>query len=222
MSNPARFLLSLLTHNFGWKLASLAIAFAIWILVASEPELSTFATARIEFKNLPKNLELSTEPVTSILLELRGPSGELSGLGDGTRRPAVVLDMSGMTPGEHTVAISTANVNIPRAVRIMRATPSEVRFDFDRPLEKTVPVHVRFAGEGKNGYSVTSLSVDPPDLRIIGPAHRVSAVRAVVTDPVDVSTATGFMKVAVNAYVQDPFVRFESSPQVTVSFSMRK
>jgi hypothetical protein len=30
----------LLTHNLGWKLLSLAIAVAIWIAVAREPELA--------------------------------------------------------------------------------------------------------------------------------------------------------------------------------------
>ena len=41
-------------HNFGWKLLSLGIAVVIWAVVASEPELSTFATAPVEYKNLPE------------------------------------------------------------------------------------------------------------------------------------------------------------------------
>src|SRR5215469_13031556 len=110
MKRTLKWMLRLVTHNWSWKLLSLAIATAIWILVASEPELSTFATARIEFKNLPPNLELDSTPDTSILLELRGPSGELGGLGDGTRHPAVILDMTGMTAGEHTFAVGPANV----------------------------------------------------------------------------------------------------------------
>ena len=149
----------LVTHNWAWKLLSLVIAMAIWMLVASEPELSTFATARIEFKNLPGNLELASTPDTTILLELRGPSGELGGLGDGSRHPAVILDMTGMTAGEHTFPIGSGNVNVPRAVKIVRATPSQVRFDFDRPMVRQVPVTVRFAGEGRNGYHVTALAI---------------------------------------------------------------
>ena len=62
--------------------ASLAIAVTIWASVASEPELATFATVRLEYRNLPEDLEIASHPVTSITLELRGPSGELRGLGE--------------------------------------------------------------------------------------------------------------------------------------------
>jgi hypothetical protein len=215
-------LVRLITNNWTWKLLSLLIAVVIWMLVASEPELSTFATARIEFKNLPDNLELASTPDTYILLELRGPSGELGGLGDGSRHPAVILDMRGVTPGEHTFAIGPGNVNVPRSVHIVRATPSQVRFDFDRPAIRAVRVAPRFSNEGRNGYQLVSWSVDPPELEIIGPRKRVAAVQSILTDPLDVSSATGFLKVRVNAYVLDPFVRFQSASQVTVSLTMRK
>lgn len=215
--------LRLIFNNWGWKLLSLAIAVIVWTLVASEPELSTFATAHIQFKNLSSNLELASTPETSILLELRGPSGVLGSLGEGGgKSPAVILDMAGITPGEHTFAIGPGNVSLPRGARIVRATPSQVRFDFDRPLTRDVPVSVRFTGEGHNGYHVASFGVDPPKLEIVGPRKRVQAVTSVLTDPIDISSATGFVKVQVNAYVLDPFVRFDSTPQAIVSFTMRK
>src|SRR5260221_10528075 len=89
-----------LFDNVLWKLVALAIAVVIWWLVASEPELSTFARVRLEYKNLPDDLEISSEPVGSIALELRGPSGELRGVGNGGIQPAVILDMAGVLPGE--------------------------------------------------------------------------------------------------------------------------
>jgi hypothetical protein len=222
MTNPATWALHLVTHNVGWKLLSLVIAMAIWMLVASEPELSTFATARIEFRNLPDNLELSSEPITSVLLELRGPADRLGGLGDGSQHPAVFLDMSGVAAGERTFAIGPDNVRLPRGVRVVRVTPSEVRFKFEQPLTHRVPVRVRFANEGRNGYHVTGLTVQPAGLEIAGPQSRVERVHAVETDPVDVGLATGATEVRVNAYVDDPFVSFQSSSQVTVSFTMTK
>ena len=71
-----------ITENLGWKLLALAIAVVLWVLVASEPELSTFVTVPLAYKNLPDDLEISAEPVNSISLELRGPSGELRSLGE--------------------------------------------------------------------------------------------------------------------------------------------
>jgi YbbR domain-containing protein len=210
-------------HNFWWKVLALGIAIVLWALVANEPELSTFATVRVEYKNLPEDLEISSmEPVGTVTLELRGPSGELRGLGDGGIRPDVVLDMSGVTPGQRTFTISSRNVHLSRGVVLVRAIPSEERVTFERHLTRTVPVKARFTGVGVNGYVVARDEVEPKELSIAGPASRVEAIKEVTTDPVDVSNAVGSSEYHVNAFVSDPYVRFQSSPQVTVAVTMKK
>ena len=141
--------LRLVFHNFWWKLLALVSAVVLWALVASEPELSEFATVRLEYRNLPDDLEISSNPVTSVSLELRGPSGELRGVGDSIR-PAVVLDMSDVQPGERTFTIGQGNVQLARGVRLVRSIPSEVRFLFERRLVRFVPVLVRIAGQAPN------------------------------------------------------------------------
>jgi hypothetical protein len=214
------------TDNFLWKLLALAIAVAIWMLVASEPELSTFATVRLEFKNLPDDLEISSEPVSTVSLELRGPSGELRSVAEpyglGSVRPAVVLDMSGVQPGERTFPIGDGNVRLARGVHLVRAIPPDVHFQFERRAVRTVAVVPRFRGEGTGGYTVAQVSVEPKQIEIVGPASRVARASEAVTDPVDVSGVVGSQEFRVNAYVQDPFVRLEGSPLVTVTVMMKK
>lgn len=216
-----------ITDNFVWKVLALAIAVAIWMLVASEPELSTFATVRLEFKNLPDDLEISSEPVSTVSLELRGPSGELHGLsgepsGTGGVRPAVILDMAGVQPGERTFPIGNGSVRLARGVHLVRAIPSEVRFTFERRTARMVAVTPRFHGEGSNGYEVAQVDVEPKQVQVVGPASHVARVEQAVTDAVDVSNVVGSKEFRVNAYVEDPFVRLEGSPQVTVSVVMKK
>ena len=213
---------ALLFENFGWKVLSLAAAVTLWWLVASEPELAGFATVRLEYKNLPDDLEISSEPVGSVTLELQGPSGVLRGVGDGGLQPAVVLDMSGVQPGERTFAISRGNVQLARGVRLVRSIPSEVHFAFDHRASHEVPVSARLTGAGKNGYVVAKCVVTPATMRLVGPAGRLARIHSLVTDPVDVSTVFGAREFRVNAFIDDPYVRFENSPQVTVSVTMRK
>jgi len=223
MTRVLKWVRALLLENFAWKLISLAIAVVIWALVASEPELTTLATVRVEYKNLPDDLEISSATVDAIRLELRGPSGELRSVGEtGGSHPAVILDMSSIQPGEHTFSIGSGNIKLPRGVQLVRAIPAEVRFDFERRLVRSVPVVVRFSGEGQNGYVVASKTVDPEELRIVGPASRVARANAAVTDPVDVSSVVGTSEFRVNAFIEDPYVRFESSPQVRVTVTMKK
>jgi YbbR domain-containing protein len=214
-------LVRLLFENFGWKVLSLGIAFAIWVLVASEPELSTFQTVRLEYKNLPEDLEIGSDPVESVVLELRGPSGALRGLGDGIR-PSVIVDMSAVQPGQHTFPIGPGNVKVARRIRVVRAIPSEVRMSFEPRATRDVDVQVQFTGERRNGYEVAHYTVNPPRLRIVGPASRVARVKAAVTDPLDVGSAVGPSEFRVNAFLDDPYVRFQTSPQVVVTVTMKK
>jgi len=217
-----KWLRGLVVENVGWKLLSLLIAVILWAVVASEPELATFATVQLQYKNLPEDLEISSEPVGSISLELRGPSGELRNLGEGGLRPSVVLDMHDVGPGQRTFAIGDGSVKLARGVYLVRAIPSMVRFDFERRREREVPVTPRFSGEGQNGYVVANWRIEPDKLEIAGPASRVARISAVSTDPVDVSGVVGSSEARVNAYVSDPYVRFTGSPQVTVSVTMKK
>jgi YbbR domain-containing protein len=216
-----RWTLQLVFHNLGWKLLALAIAMVLWALVASEPELSEYATVRLQHRNLPDDLEISSDPVNSVSLELRGPSGELRGVGDGIQ-PAVILDMSDVQPGERTFTIGAGNVKLARRVRLVRSIPSEVRFIFERRMVRSVPVVVRTSGQGQNGYTVAHQSVAPDRLEIAGPGSRVARIAAAVTDPVDLSSVVGTSTFRVNAFVDDSFVRFQTSPQVVVTVTMKK
>lgn len=217
-----RGMVDLLTKNVGWKLLSLLVAAILWALVASEPEISTFTTVQLEYKNLPEDLEIASEPVARVSLELRGSAAVLSALNENGNRPAVLLDMSSVLPGERTFTINDDSVKLTRGVTLVRAQPSQVRFTFERRLTRRIPVVVRFAGSGASGYLVASETVDPAELTVVGPASHVARISGVSTDPIDVSGVVGTSQFRVNAYVDDPYVRFQSAPQVAVTVTMRK
>lgn len=217
MIRAVKWVYGLLTRNFGWKVLSLAIAVAIWGMVASEPEMGTLMPVQLGYKDLPAALEISSEPVSTVQLEVRGPSVLLR-----EAHPTVILDMSSARPGLHTFPISNGAVNLPRGVRLMRAIPAEVRFEFEPRESREVPVEARFSGEGAGGYEVAHYDVSPSRVEIVGPSRRVSRVERAETDPVDVSAAVGTYRFRVNAFVNDPYVRFAQPTQVTVTVTMRK
>jgi hypothetical protein len=197
------------------------VAVVLWALVASEPQLSTFETVQVEYKNLPPDLEIGSEPSNTVSLELRGPSGELHALGEAPLRPSVILDMSNVAPGERTFPVSGA-VRLARGVHLVRAIPPEVRFSFERRAERDVPVRVRFTGEGQHGYSVASTRAYPDRLKIEGPASRVARIISAITDAIDVSQVVGTSSFRVYVSLEDPYVRIENSPQVEVTVTMKK
>jgi hypothetical protein len=206
---------AILVHNLGWKLLSLVSAVVIWALVASEPELATFTTVRLEYNHLPEDLEISSEPVSTVVLELKGPSGELRGTGEGMK-PAVVLDVSGEGAGMHTFTIGDGNVRLARGVRLVRAIPAEVRLQLETRGQRMVPVYVRWTGSPAAEYKVI-----PPSIGIEGPRSRVDRVAAVVTDPIDLSSVNGPARIKANVAVDDPYIRFQRPPQVIVEIEKR-
>lgn len=212
-------LVGLVTRNAGWKLLSLAIAVVMWGVVANEPELSTFATVGVEYRNLPEDLEISSDPVSTVKLELRGPSGQLRAGGD-SASPEVILDMLTVQPGERTFAIGDGNVKPPRGVHLVRAIPSVVRFHFEQRADRTVKVTPRF--RERAGFEVVDFTVAPDSVGIAGPASHIAKVDTVLTDPVDVPAQSGSFDYPVNTYVDDPYVRFAGVSKVTVTVTVRK
>jgi YbbR domain-containing protein len=209
-----------LTRNVGWKLLSLGAAVALWISVASEPELATTHSVSVEYKGVPDDLEISSSFVDSVSLEMRGPAGRLRDLGGA--RPAVVLDFSSVhQAGERTFTLDARNVNLPRGIQLVRVIPAQLRVAFERRLVRDVPVEVRLSAPHQ-GYQVASSEAIPPRLGIIGPQSAVNRTHSVVTDPVDISGVVGSEQYRVNTYLAEKLVRFQSASHVIVRVAVKK
>ena len=125
-----------ISHDFLWKLGSLAVATVLWYAIVGEPQLITIQSVPVYYMNVPPDLELNPDAPANVRLQLRGPSGEL-GRQDlsGVR---VLLNLSGVdSPGERMIALSNTNVNLPEGVSLERAEPAHIRVRLDRTTEQT-------------------------------------------------------------------------------------
>jgi len=211
-----------LTYNVGWKLLSLAAAIVLWFSVASEPEVSAFISVRVEYKNLPSLLEISSDVVESVLLEVHGSSEELRGLPEGRRRFAVVLDLSDTESGARTFTIDRTEVRLPRGIQFVHSIPAQIRMSFEPGATRSVPVEIRYAGTLPQDLHVVEATAEPSVLAIVGPASRVAQVAAVQTDPLKLKPEPGINAYRLDAFVNDSRVRFQDSPQVTVKVKVEK
>jgi YbbR domain-containing protein len=205
----------ILLENIWWKLASLAVAIALWATLILEPDVVTSASVSVFFRNLPRDLEFATQAPDHLVLEVRGPAGKLGP--DSLRDIAVQVDLSNVrSAGEQTFTIDRSNITLPFGVTLVRAVPSQLRMRFDKQLTKQIPVRVRYQSNPPVGWHVYRESVTPETLRIIGPATRVDQIEYAETDPVDIQWQPGEKTIRVHVFAGDPQVRFESSPMVTV------
>ena len=212
----------MLTENLGWKLVSLAIAAALWWVLAGESQIALSVPASVQYRNVPPDLELDTDTIDRLFLKVRGPATRITP--NALSQTALVLDLGDAEgPGEQSFNITASNLTLPVGVSLIRVIPSQVRVRLEKRITKTVPVEVRFAGPPPRGYRVASHKVTPGSLRLVGPESRLQAVTSVQTDPVDLSSKLGDTEFRVNAALPDGHVRFENdAPTVAVSVSIQK
>lgn len=210
-----------LTRNFGWKIFSLFLAILMWFALAQEPEIATALSAPVQYKSMPDDLDISSDAVERVHLEVRGPSNRLSGRN--LEDAVVLLDLSGVhAPGERTFTVTQWNTRLPMGVAFYRAVPSQIRLHFERLITRDVPVQPRYAGPPPDGYRIASYSVQPSRLRVTGPESHIQRIESVQTDPIDLSGVVSQSEQRVHAYVSDPQVRLQSSPQVKYHVRLEK
>jgi hypothetical protein len=211
----------LLRENIGWKLLSLAVAALLWYAVVGEPRYVASVSAPLEFSNVPRDLEISSEKPDTISLELEGPAGQLEQ--QDLAGVIMVLDLGSIVkPCEQAFTLGAGSARLPSGVRLIRAVPSQIRLRFEERLAREVPVRVHFTGTGSDAREGRARSVAPSKLRIVGPESRVREVEYAETDAIDLTGVTGEKEFRVGAFVADPQVRFEAASQVKVKVGPAK
>ena len=218
--------MSLLTENFWWKLLSLVAACAVWYSMANQPDSATILSAPVQFRNYPKDLEISSAIVESINIEARGPANRLRDLRDA--RLSAAIDFSSVkAPGERTFTLTEREVKLPRGVQLVRTIPAQLRFTFERTARKPLKIDVPFSGALPTGYTVAKVEIFPPALEIAGPESSVISAKNAVSDPFDlgqvqVDGSGGEAQQHLAVFNEEPEVRFVTSPQITVKVRVQK
>lgn len=204
-----------LFEDLPWKVASLAIAFSLWLAFSGSQELTTVMSTPIQYRNISQNLDLSSEMVETVHLHLRGPSSQLSRI-----KPEgvpLVIDLSQVkSPGERTYSLDSAAISLPAGVHLERAVPSQVRLRFELRASREVPVEVRTANLPA-GWRIFSLESTPDHLTVVGPESRVNRLARVTTDAIDLSQPTETpWETTVTVFAGDPQIGFGGAPSVRV------
>lgn len=213
-------MIHLITDNLWWKLFALVAAFAVWLNVASEPELATIVSVPVEYNNYPKDLEISSNIVESIDVEARGPSDQLRSLRDA--HIAAVIDFASVKdPGQRTFTVTPAELKLPRGIQLVRAIPAQLRFRFERKITRAVPISVAWSGKLPPGLAVGTVEIEPPDLTIAGPESHVLDSKKLLADPFDLTGISGDTQRKLAVYSPEPEVRILGAPQVTVKIRVQ-
>jgi YbbR domain-containing protein len=210
-----------LTRNLGWKIFALLVSLMLWFSYARDPEVGAFVSVPVEYRSMPEDLEIGSDLVGAVSIDLRGPSEKVANFS--AAKSAVVLDFSGIhKPGEQTFQIDERDITLPSGMRLERAIPAQIRLQFERRTEQDVPVEVRFSGVLPGGYRLSHYECVPEELRLVGPESHVRKIEHAVTDPIDLTSLAASATVHVNAFVGDPHVRFDKPMKVAVRLDIEE
>jgi YbbR domain-containing protein len=207
-------------HNLGLKLVSLALAVGLWLAVARDPIAEVPVDVPVEFRNMPENLEISSENVPQAQIRVRGPERTIHRL-----QPSdvhVEIDLNHAGPGERTFDLSGRNIRAPYDLEVVQVVPGQLHLAFDTRLTRQVQIHPRVVGTFAGGYRLERIVTEPPTITISGPQKRVEAVEAAITDPIDVSGTIEHGTFVTHAYVPDPLVQVVRPVPIRVTVIMRK
>jgi YbbR domain-containing protein len=206
-------------HNLGLKLTSLLLATGLWLAISSSPQSEVALNVAIIFRNMPADLEISSENIPAVQIRVRGPERIVRRL-----QPADVraeIDLSGMKAGEHTFDLTKA-IGVPDRLELAQVVPSEVHVSFDTRATRRVPVRPRVTGTPAPGYAIARVDPDPNQVEIIGPSKEIESVDSAITDPVDVTGVLDQITVVRPAYVSDPLIQVTDPNPVRITVTMQK
>lgn len=211
----------MLSQNLGWKLLSLLLAFALWAFVGRDAETATSVAARVQYKNLANDLDISSGMPEEVTLELQGPSRRLQQ--ENLAAVSVILNFAHVQgSGERTFNITASNANLPLGVAFSRAIPAQVRLRFDHILTRDVPVEPRYSGTPPAGYELLRGELHPPTLRVSGPETHVAAVTTLQTDPIDLTGIVGERSGQIHVWTGDPQVQPATQSSITYTVIVQK
>jgi YbbR domain-containing protein len=212
--------LAFVTDNLALKLVSLVLAALLWFIIAGEKSSERALSVPLEFQNVPKDLELTSEPASTVDVRVRASPGVIERLTPGD--VAVQVDLSGAREGERIVHLTGQDIRLPFGVRVVKITPATLSLTFDRTLQKVVPIRPRLVGRPAAGYEVTEVTSEPREVQVLGPRGRLQWLESAFTEPLPLEGERADVSEQVNVGLEDPVLRILGNPRVRVSARIRE
>jgi YbbR domain-containing protein len=208
-----------MTSNLGLKAVSLALAGLLWFAIAGEKTSEMGISVPVELQNVPRDLELTGDTVNNVEVRLRASPGIIQRLGPG--EVSARLDLKGASEGERIIHLTNDTIRVPFGIQVVQISPSMITLNFERTLQKQVPVRPRMVGRPAQGFEVAEIVSEPAEVRIAGPKSRVQEVESAFTEPVSVEGAQASVTDSLSLGIEDPMLRILDRSRVQVTAKVR-
>ena len=173
-----KYLENLIKKNFWLKLFSLIFAVIIWAYVVGGTKRDAVYTAGLAIEHLPKGYAVSNTLPVKIHLKLRGSRIALMKL-----NKKIIFKINGysLLAKKNTIILSSAYLNLPNGVKIIKISPRIVPVIISRIITKYVKVLPVTAGDLSKGYILKGIGVFPQYVMVKGPRDIVDHLSVITT-----------------------------------------
>ncbi|MDO9210653.1 MAG: diadenylate cyclase CdaA [Deltaproteobacteria bacterium] len=213
---------SALTANLVPKGIAFALVLVLWGFIAGQQRTEMWLTVPLEYRNIPTNMEIAGELVNKVEVGIRGPRGVISGVSQDQVRAHI--DLSQGLRGLNYARITTDNIRIPVGTEVTKINPSSMRIRLEDVKTRSVQVKAQFIGKLPQPLRLETVWVEPRFVVLQGPESRLTKVREVLTEPIDLSSITENTKISVGVDVNFPQIRLAPNQpsHVTVEIKIGK
>ena len=175
------------TTNFGLKLTSLVAAIVLFSVVrgAEDAQRSVYVDVVALLPAPSSGKMLISELPDRVRLTLKGSRSQVNAIRP-ELLPPVQIDLTDSSL--HYYYFADDEFELPGAVTITQVAPASVELEWADRMEKTLPVQPLMTGAPPEGLALGEPPrAEPNEVVVIGPADRLRPLRAVRTDPLDLS-----------------------------------
>src|SRR5215469_4276469 len=146
-----------ITNNWHLKIVSRVLAVMLWMTVANQASSEIGLEVPLEYRNIPRQLEITGDMTNSVEVRLRGASSLIKDIT--AKDVSTTIDLGKMTRGEKIVPLSPQNVQAPFGAEVIRVNPSSVRFSLEHTITKTIPVVPTIQNQLSDAYEIAKIEV---------------------------------------------------------------
>jgi YbbR domain-containing protein len=201
-------------QHLGLKMLAIALAILLWLTVAGEHVVERSLRVPLEFRNIPRTLEIVGDTPDNVEVRVRGSSAVLSRLQPG--EIVAVLDLGAARSGSRLFHIRNDEVHAPFGVEIAQVVPATLSIELEKSAERVVPIIPALEGQPAPGFVVGRMISEPSTVGIVGPDTRVRQVAEATTEPISVAGARTRVRDVVTVGVADSAVRLAQPLSATV------
>jgi YbbR-like protein len=211
---------SFLHGDMPLRLASVALAVGLWFVIAGKQTAERGLAVPVELRNVPRDLELTGDPVNTVDVRVRASPGLIDSLDAG--KILATIDLAGADEGERIVQLTPDQIRVPFGFRVVKITPAILTLNLEKIDRKTIPVRPRLLGRPAPGFEVAEVTSDPATVTVAGPRSRVREIESAFTEPVSVEGVSQTVEEPVNVGLEDPLLRIEGGSRVKVTALVRE